>query len=431
MEEFKKDKSLKSKEEKEKEKKKKEQNPVKGDNMEDDDGDDDDLDKIPDVKDDDIKDPSLKPFYIILKGKTARKVFMSKEKVGIDRIAKIKEKPHPKNAVFMYDKRTNTIRLASERNFALGNKMGKGVKQGHPAVFRRILENKVLGDQLVTMGKKNIKNKAGKCLQVNGKNVEMAPLTWWACNKGNALQHFEKEAKNKDKSKPDFTKQRFLIKLLMKGNRNIYLSKEKQGKDFVLKLGKKPKDWRSWFIMDKRTSTIRLYVQPHLAISNKAGKGVKPGHALTMRKYDKTDESQPFSVNGKRLENAKSKRCLTTMNAENKDSIYLNFWPCSGKEAAKWTREVVPGSYEELCKDEIKKGKRYRLCPGKKPKYLGEHCIRHVETKGKHEVLVKKCGKKTYEIAKCSRYQQKGQWFRKCGKDHLEHVSSGGKNIGL
>lgn len=164
MEEFKKDKSLKSKEEKEKEKKKKEQKPVKGDNMEDDDGDDDDLDKIPSVKSDDIKDPSLKPFYIVLKGKTARKVFMSKEKVGIDRIAKIKEKPHPKNAVFMYDKRTNTIRLASERNFALGNKMGKGVKQGHPAVFRRILENKVLGDQLVTMGKKNVKNKAGKCL---------------------------------------------------------------------------------------------------------------------------------------------------------------------------------------------------------------------------------------------------------------------------
>jgi hypothetical protein len=229
LEEFKKDKSLKSKEEKEKEKKKKEQNPVKGDNMADDDGDDDDLDKIPDVKDDDIKDPTLKPFYIILKGKTARKLFMSKEKVGIDRIAKIKEKPHPKNAVFMFDKRTNTIRLASERNFALGNKMGKGVKQGHPAVFRRILENKVLGDQVLKMGKKNIKNKAGKCLQVNGKNVEMAPLTWWACNKDNALQHFEKEAKNKDKSKPDFTKQRFLIKLLMKGQRNIYLSKEKQG----------------------------------------------------------------------------------------------------------------------------------------------------------------------------------------------------------
>jgi len=63
----------------------------------------------------------------------------------------------------------------------------------------------------------------------------------------------------------------------MKGHRNIYVSKEKQGEDFVLKLGKKPDNWRSWWIVDKRTQTIRLYVQPHLAISNKAGKSVKPG----------------------------------------------------------------------------------------------------------------------------------------------------------
>lgn len=126
----------------------------------------------------------------------------------------------------------------------------------------------------------------------------------------------------------------------------------------------------------------------------------------------------------------KSKRCLTTANSENKDSIYVNYWPCSGKEAAKWAREVVKGDYEELCKDTIKKGKRYRVCPGKKDKFLGLHCIRHVQFKGKGEILVKKCGKKTYEIAKCHRYQQKGQWFRKCGKDHLEHVSSGhGKGL--
>lgn len=275
------------------------------------------------------------------------------------------------------------------------------------------------------MGKKNIRNKGGKCLQVNGKNVEMAPLTWWACNKSE-IQHFEREDKNKDKEKPDFTKQRFLIKSEMKGNRNVYLSKEKQGDDFVLKFGKKPNEWRSWFIMDPRTSTIRLYVQPHLAISNKAGKGVKPGANLVMRKFNADDVSQPIIVNGHRIENKKSKRCLTTANSENKDSIYVNYWPCAGKDAQKWQREAVKGDYEDLCKDVTIKGKRYRQCPGKKDKYLGEHCIRHVETKGDHEVLTKKCGHKSYEIAKCHRYEQKGQWFRKCGKDHLEHVSNGG-----
>jgi len=314
----------------------------------------------------------------------------------------------------------------SERTFALSNKMDKGMKAGQPAVFRRIKAgDKVTADQVLVMGKKNVHNKAKKCLAVDGKNKEMASLTWMSCNKDKAEQKFEKELKNKDKSKPDFFKQRMLIRLNMKGKRNIYLSKEKAGDDFVLKIGKKPTEWRSWFIMDKRTNTIRLFVQPHLAISAKAGKGVKAGASLVLRKYNKKDISQEVTIKGKKIQNKKSHRCLTTQNAENKDEIYVNFWPCSGKETQKWNREVVKGEYEELCKDTIKAGKRYRLCPGKKDKYLGEHCVRHVEMKKGKEILSKKCGKKSWEIAKCSRYQQKGQWYRKCGADHLEKVRKG------
>jgi len=147
----------------------------------------------------------------------------------------------------MFDKRSNTIRLASERNFALGNKMGKDLKQGQQAVFRRVLNNKVTPDQILSMGKKNVKNKAKRCLQVNGKNTDMASLTWWTCNKSKELQKFERENKDKVHTKPDFNRTRFYIALDAKGKRNIYLSKEKQGEDFVLKLGKKrgPAEWRS------------------------------------------------------------------------------------------------------------------------------------------------------------------------------------------
>jgi hypothetical protein len=163
--------------------------------------------------------------------------------------------------------------------------------------------------------------------------------------------------------------------------------------------------------MDKRTNSIRLYTQPQLAISGKAGKGVKAGSSLVLRKYSKTDISQEVIIKGKRIQNKKSHRCLSTQNNENKDSIYVNFWPCSGKETQKWNREVVKGDYEDLCKDKIIKEKRYRQCPGKKDKFLGEHCIRHVELKRGKEILSKKCGKKSWEIAKCHRYQQKGQWY--------------------
>jgi len=395
--------------------------------MGDDDKDKEELDNVPDASVDDEIDPNIKPFYLVLKAGGEKKVFMSKEKIGVDRIAKIKKEPHKRNALLFYDKRTKTIRLLSERNFVLSNKFGKALKKGHKAVFRRILNGKVEKDQELEIGKHNVFNKGKNCLDVDGKNAEMAPLQWWTCNKDKATQKFEKVEKEKHKGTPDFTKQRFLIKLEMKGNRNVYLSKEKIGDEFTLKLGKKPNEWRSWFIVDKRTQTIRLYTQPHLAISNLKDKGVKEGKYLVMRKYDKADHSQPFIFNGKKVQNSKSKRCLSTEANQNKDDIHLIFWPCTAKETQKWKREVVPGNYEELCEDKVKEGKRYKVCPGKKDKYLGPHCVRHVELKHGKETLVKKCGDKTWEVAKCHRYEEKGQWFRKCGADHLEKVKGRGK----
>lgn len=385
------------------------------------------LEKIPDVKVDDIKDPVNKPFFLVLQMKGNRKVYMSQQKIGIDRVAKIKSKPHPKNSVFLYDKRTKTIRLASERNFVLSNKMGKGLKIGHEAVFRRVLNSKVTEDQFVTIGSKVIHNKNKKCLEVkNGANKEEAPLQWWTCN-GKPHQKIARVDKVKEKAKPDFFKQRFVITVNDKGNRNVFLSKEKLGPDFVLKLLKKPKSWRSWFIMDKRTGSIRLYTQRHLAISNRAGKNSKPGAPLVLRKYDPKDKSQDIVVNGARIQNKHSHKCLSTANHQNKDNINLTYWPCIGKETQKWTRNVVAGDYDELCKDEVKEGgKRWRVCPGKTDQFLGLECKRHVELKKGKEVLVKKCGDKTWEIAKCERFQEKTHWYVKCGDNYQKEVEDGG-----
>jgi hypothetical protein len=178
--------------------------------------------------------------------------------------------------------------------------------------------------------------------------------------------------------------------------------------------------------MDRRTQTIRFYVDRKLTISNQNGKEVKPGAPLVLRNYDAKDESQPIVLNGKKIENAKSKRCVSTLNNENKDNVLLNLWPCLGKDTQEWNLVVVPGKYRDLCKNVTVKGKRYERCPGKPDRYLGLHCLRHVENKKGKEVLVKKCGDKTWEVAKCHRFQQKGQWFRQCGEDHLERVANGG-----
>ena len=393
----------------------------KAKNMSGNDREKDDLETIPDVTVDDYKDPTLKPFYIVLTGKGNRRVFMSKEKIGIDRVAKIKDSPHPRNSLFLYDKRTMTIRLQSERNFALGNKMGKKLKAGHNAVFRRVIDGKVTDDQLLVISGKGISNKANKCLDVMGQIKDMASLQWWNCKPGKASQKFAQLDKDNEKTGEEinFNLTRFQIKTEASGNRNVYISKEKNGNDFVLKIGRR-NDWRTWFIMDKKTHTIRLYTQPHLAISNLAGKNLKPGAPLVMRPYNRKDESQQIDINGKKFQNSKSKRCLSTANNLNVDNAGLNFWPCIGKDTQKWTRVPIKGNYEELCKDYIKDGGRYRKCPGKADKFLGKHCVRHVQMKSGKEILVKTCGKETWEVAKCHRFNQKGQTFRKCGDAHLE-----------
>lgn len=261
-----------------------------GDNM--DNGEKEKDEAIPDVKTDDIPDPNHKPFFLMAQaGKTHRKVFMSKEKLGIDRVAKIKENPHPRNATFLFDKRTKTIRLASERNFALSSRMGKNMKKGSAAVFRRIMDGKVEASQKLTIGKSAVSNNKKQCLQLAGKNEDMAALQWWTCNKS-APQKIVRTDKTKKKGKADFTKSRFLIRLAGKTQRNVFMSQETQGKDFVLKIAKRPANWRSWFIMDKRTSSVRLFTQRHLAIANLAGKGNKPGKAMVMRKFAADDKSQ-------------------------------------------------------------------------------------------------------------------------------------------
>jgi hypothetical protein len=209
--------------------------------------------------------------------------------------------------------------------------------------------------------------------------------------------------------------------------RNIFMSNEKIGDESVLKIAKKPNDWHSWFIMDKRTSSIRLFVRRHLAISNLAGKTGKNGHQLVLREFAKGDLSQGILVNGHRIVNKKSKRCISTANNQNTDNTFVTYWPCSGHATQKWDRIPVPGDSEELCKDIVKKGgRRFRECPGQPPKFLGMKCKRVIEKKGQHEFLVKKCGEQpSVQIARCERYKDKGQWMRKCGGTYLEQVKNG------
>jgi len=69
-----------------------------------------------------------------------RKLFMSKEKSKKDRVAKIKKNPKAHNAIFIYDKRTKSVRLQSDRHFVLsGVHSAKGkCKHGSKVILRKM-----------------------------------------------------------------------------------------------------------------------------------------------------------------------------------------------------------------------------------------------------------------------------------------------------
>jgi len=131
-----------------------------------------------------------------------------------------------------------------------------------------------------------------------------------------------------------------------------------------------------------------------------------------------------MKVNGHRIQIQGTKNCLSTNNQQTKDDTTLVWWGCHGFKTQKWIRINDFSPYDDLCKDKKIEGKRYRVCPGKANKFLGESCKNQVEVRNKKEILVKKCGSKTWDVHSCHRVKESGQWYRVCGKNHRETVTS-------
>jgi hypothetical protein len=262
----------------------------------------------------------------------------------------------------------------------------------------------------------------------NDKSKEEAEVVWANCI-GKASQKWTKQFQIKKLPKPDFFKQRFQLGL-HKGSRIAYISKEMLGKGWVVKAMKwtdKKSEWRTWFIMDKRTNSVRLFTQRSLALSQaKPHKAKKVGGLVVMREFSKSDKGQMMKVSGHKLKIKGEALCLSTVNHQNKDEIKLNWWNCgAGKATQKWDRKPIYGKYADLCKDTVKNGEKIRVCPGKKDKDLGESCKYQVETRGDQEVLVHKCKETSWEVKTCHRFQKAGSWYRSCGKNHVVKVASG------
>ena len=61
---------------------------------------------------------------------------------------------------------------------------------------------------------------------------------------------------------------KFFLRLNYKGkNLNLYMSNERNGNEYLAKMKSGVYDWRSWFVYDTRTRSIRLAERPEFALA--------------------------------------------------------------------------------------------------------------------------------------------------------------------
>lgn len=210
---------------------------------------------------------------------------MSSQRNGGEYIAKIRSNVWDWRAWFVYDPRTRSIRLAHKPQFALANMQGVGFKKGYNAVFRSYA-NERSKETFTVFSKRNILNLGLQCLTPSSyRTDEGNTVIWWKCN-DHKTQQWQRGVKVPfDKFFGDHSKKRFQLELNMDGNRKIYLSKARNGSEHIAKIHKSENTWRSWFVYDVRTKSIRLEHNRNFALSNERFLGMKTGGLAVFRNF--------------------------------------------------------------------------------------------------------------------------------------------------
>lgn len=122
----------------------------------------------------------------------------------------------------------------------------------------------------------------------------------------------------------------------MKGNRKVFLSNQRIGTEYILKIKENATNWRSWFVYDERTKSIRLNRNRNFAISNQRFIGLRDGGYAVVRKFVHGADQQ-ITFKGTNILNKRGS-CLTTRSFLNQDEQALTWFECRGQEAQNWVR---------------------------------------------------------------------------------------------
>lgn len=290
-----------------------------------------------------------KRFMLEQNGKGKRRLFMSKEVTGKDRVLKIDAKRDDWRAWFIYDARSRSIRLDAHRYLALSNKDSLNRFAVGKTVALRKWENtpdqaNIHLKETSKKGVKNIQNWKRKCLTpLHFLNKDMNSLIWWNCNQNPAQGWRQIFKVPPPHPKGKIWENPFHIQTKDGHQRNLFMSNQVNGHDHIIKARKGHNDWKALFIVDKRSRSIRLHSDRRLAMSNQdskeVGKGrMKKGGVVAMRQW-KNQMDQEIWFDHAHIVN-RNNQCLTFTNYVSKDENTVMFWKCNKNPTQNWAHII-------------------------------------------------------------------------------------------
>jgi len=325
------------------------------------------------------------------------RIFVSSTKQSTGFVAKIQSGNMGWRQEFTYDGRTKSIRVASLPTLALSNQIGMGLKTGKTIAFRTFNTGK---DQVIKSSKDRIMNSDIMCLTAKEYKLnEGNTLSWWKCapkNKPKAAQVWKTQwlvehkkgtikwnkkltpiARDRFKSrkiphrkrpvakkaaevepvqekkaeykKPESNDKKlmneglwsykFQIRAPQDTDFNVFMSAQEQGNGYVLKVNKQKNSWRSWFVYDHRTRSLRLEVDRRLSLSNHFAKGKDQlivGKNAIMRKFE--NQVDQYILLKEKLIVNKADKCMTPFQYKLDIDNSLTWWHCKDLPVQKWVR---------------------------------------------------------------------------------------------
>lgn len=302
------------------------------------------------------KERLTRKFFIRLSSDShehSKNIIISSHKIGDDYMAQLVENVFDDRAWFYYDDDYHRIRLASNPEWVLSNARGKGYKPGETVIFTKF--NKHKPEQYVSISGSKIRNRAHKCLTPKDyRKNNFNSLEFWICshNKKQRWQRLDKMPVRTIYG--DFSKDKFALQMTASGRRRVFMSRVNTLGGFMAKIKQGVHNWRSWFIYDKRTKSLRLEKDRSMVLSNQLGKSSRPGYLAVFRKFQGTKDQRIIVNNGRYIKN-EAGFCLTPKHLKNDDHVSLMWTKCHRLNQQRFSKEFYSGDKQESYKEKLNK----------------------------------------------------------------------------